>query len=56
MAYHDPRTDPPHYHETPPPEPSAGWTSYAAVKYGFILLIVLAILAFIAFVIVPLFT
>jgi hypothetical protein len=42
----------PHTHQEPvqqqaPPQDS-GWTGYAAVKYGFIFLIVLAILWFLA--------
>ena len=42
----------PHYHgnqpaQTPPPQDTgAGWTGYALVKYGFIFLIVVAILWF----------
>jgi len=44
-----------HYH-APPAEPSGGLTSYAAVKYGFILLITIVILFFIAKFIIPLFT
>jgi hypothetical protein len=44
-----------HYH-SPPPEPGGGFTSYAAVKYGFILLITIVILYFIARFIIPLFT
>lgn len=34
-------------------EPGSGWTGYAAVKYGFIFLIVLAILYFIAAYVIP---
>ena len=40
----------PHYHDEPTqqaPEERTSWTSYAAVKYGFIFLIVLAILWFV---------
>ena len=54
MAYdpHDQR-----YHEhVPPVEPRTSYTSYAAVKYGFILLITIVILFFIAKFIIPLFT
>ena len=44
----------PHYHnqpaqqpvQTPPQDTGAGWTGYALVKYGFIFLIVLAVLWF----------
>jgi hypothetical protein len=45
-----------HYQAPQPSEPGGGWTSYAAVKYGFILLITIVILFFIARVIIPLFT
>ena len=45
-----------HYHAPPPAEPGGGFTSYAAVKYGFILLITIVILYFIARFIIPLFT
>lgn len=43
----------PHTHNEPaqqqaPPPSDGGWTGYAAVKYGFIFLIVLAILWFLA--------
>jgi len=34
-------------HQAPPQDPSTGWTGYALVKYGFIFLIVLAILWFV---------
>jgi hypothetical protein len=36
-----------------PEEPRNSWTGYALVKYGFIFLIVLAILYFLAVVVVP---
>jgi hypothetical protein len=58
MAY-DPHVHPDqrdHYHAAPPQEPTGGFTSYAAVKYGFILLITIVILYFIAKFIIPLFT
>jgi hypothetical protein len=42
-----------HHDEEPVREPSTGWTGYAAVKYGFIFLIVLAILYFVAVYIIP---
>ncbi len=42
----------PHTHNEPvqqqPPPSDGGWTGYAAVKYGFIFLIVVAILWFLA--------
>ena len=40
----------PHTHQDPAPQQApqeSGWTGYAAVKYGFIFLIVLAILWFV---------
>ena len=42
------------YHE-PDPEPGSGLTGYAAIKYTAIVIIVLAILAFLAWYIVPAF-
>ena len=42
------------YHEHDP-EPSSGLTGYAAIKYTAIVVIVLAILAFLAWYIVPAF-
>jgi hypothetical protein len=45
-----------HAHESPPPaEPNTGWTGYAAVKYGFILLITIVVLYFVARYLIPLF-
>ena len=35
------------------PEPGSGWTGYAAIKYTAIVIIVLSILAFLAWYIVP---
>ncbi len=47
MTHHDP-IDHGHAHEPAPArDPAAGWTGYALVKYGFIFLIVVAILWFI---------
>jgi hypothetical protein len=37
----------------PPAEPGSGLTGYAIAKYGFILLIVIAILVFLALVVIP---
>jgi hypothetical protein len=45
-----------HVHEDPPvrdPEGSGGLVGYAAIKYTAIVVIVLAILAFIAFYLIP---
>jgi hypothetical protein len=47
---------PNHVHEDSPREPNTGWTGYAAVKYGFIFLIVLAILWFVGYILIPAFT
>jgi hypothetical protein len=44
------------HHDEPTREPTSGWTGYAAVKYGFIFLIVVAILYFIAAYLIPSFT
>lgn len=49
----------PHTHQEQPTHeapPESGWTGYAAVKYGFILLIVIAILVFLALYVIPAFT
>lgn len=46
----------PYHHEAPPPaEPSSSWTGYALVKYGFILLITVVVLYFVARFLIPLF-
>jgi hypothetical protein len=47
--------DPNHVHEPVEPrhEPSTGWTGYAAVKYGFMFLIVVALLYFAAVYAIP---
>jgi hypothetical protein len=48
---------PEHVHTNEPTrEPSSGWTGFAAVKYGFIFLIVLAILYFLGVYLIPAFT
>jgi hypothetical protein len=44
------------HHDEPARDPASGWTGYAAVKYGFIFLIVVAILYFIAAYLIPSFT
>ncbi|MFL5799806.1 MAG: hypothetical protein ACJ77A_18000 [Actinomycetota bacterium] len=41
---------------TPAHDPTSGWTAYAAVKYGFMLLITIVILYFLARFVIPLFT
>jgi hypothetical protein len=51
----DPHTHPEHPHEPAPREPGGGWTSYAVVKYGFILIITIVILYFVAQYLLPLF-
>lgn len=43
-----------HSHEPTTPEPESGLTGYAAIKYTAIVVIVLAILAFIAWYLIPL--
>ena len=48
MAY-----EPQHTHTDPPTEPSSGWTGFALVKYGFIFLIVVALLYFAAVYLLP---
>ena len=48
-------TYPSHEYREREPEPSSGWTGYAAIKYTAIVIIVLAILAFLAWYIVPAF-
>ena len=46
---HDHHTEPAHSHgQEPEPAAGTGWTGYALVKYGIILIIVLAILWFVA--------
>jgi hypothetical protein len=47
-----------HDHYTGPgrePEPDTGWTGYALIKYGFILVITIVILYFVARYLIPLF-
>ena len=51
MTHHDPHTD--HAHE---PVDSGGLTSFAIVKYGFILIITIVVLYFVARYLIPLFT
>jgi hypothetical protein len=48
-------TDHEHYHESPMREPDGGngLVGYAAIKYAAIVIIVLAILAFIAWYLIP---
>ena len=42
-----------HSHDSGVPEPESGWTGYAAIKYSAIVVIVLAILAFLAWYVIP---
>jgi hypothetical protein len=46
-----------HAHQAPPPpaDPGSSWTGYAVVKYGFILLITIVVLYFVARYLLPLF-
>jgi hypothetical protein len=46
----------PHYHEPVEPDRGTGLTSFALVKYSFILAIVIVVLYFIARYLLPLFT
>jgi hypothetical protein len=39
-----------------PPEPGSSWTGYAVVKYGFILLITIVVLYFVARYLIPVLT
>jgi len=55
VTYQDPHTEPQHRHDAPPPEPGRSWTSYAIVKYGFILIITIVILYFVARYLLPMF-
>jgi hypothetical protein len=48
-------TYPSHDYRGPDPEPTSGWTGFAAIKYTAIVIIVLAILAFLAWYVVPAF-
>jgi hypothetical protein len=54
MTYQDPHTTPQHTHEPAPSEPGRSWTSYAIVKYGFILIITIVVLYFVARYLLPL--
>lgn len=48
-----------HSHQAPAPapqEPASSWTGYAVVKYGFILLITIVVLYFVARYLIPLLT
>jgi len=45
-----------HAHDAPPPaEPGSSWTGYAVIKYGFILIITIVVLYFVARYLLPLF-
>jgi hypothetical protein len=54
MTHHDVHEGD-HVHQ-PVQEPGNSWTSYAVVKYGFILVITIVILYFLARYLLPLFT
>jgi hypothetical protein len=47
------RYEPEPEHTHTPTEPSTGWTGFALVKYGFIFLIVIALLYFAAVFLIP---
>jgi hypothetical protein len=56
MAYQEPYREEPHTHEPvhePMQEPGNGLVGYAAIKYSAIVIIVLAILAFLAWYVLP---
>lgn len=53
MTHHTAPDDHGHAHQAPPAEPGSGWTTYALVKYGFILIITIVVLYFIARFILP---
>jgi hypothetical protein len=57
VTYQDPHGHTDHSHEPEPREPGSGWTSYAVVKYGFILILVIVILFlfFVAQYVLPMF-
>ena len=38
--------EPPHTHGTAPPPQESGWAGYAAIKYTAIVIVVLAVIAF----------
>jgi hypothetical protein len=45
-----------HAHDAPPSaEPGSSWTGYAVIKYGFILIITIVVLYFVARYLLPLF-
>ncbi|MGH2661535.1 MAG: hypothetical protein ACRDH8_01750 [Actinomycetota bacterium] len=52
---HHVHEDPHAVHESPPNDSGSSWTGYAAVKYGFILIITIVILYFVARFLIPLF-
>jgi hypothetical protein len=55
MTHHDHVHDEHTHAPEPAREPASGWTTYALVKYGFILIITIVILYFIAKFILPAF-
>ena len=55
MTQHDHVNQQDHVHGTPPEDAGSSWTSYAIVKYGFILIITIVILYFVARYLLPMF-
>jgi hypothetical protein len=55
VTHPDPHSHADHSHEPEPREPGSSWTSYAVVKYGFILILVIVILFFVARYVLPMF-
>ena len=53
MAY-DPRYDP--RAPAPAPPPDTGWTGFAAIKYTAIVIVVLAVIAFLVWALTPFFS
>jgi hypothetical protein len=45
----------PYHRDAPPSDPGSSWTGYAVVKYGFILVITIVVLYFVARYLIPLF-
>jgi hypothetical protein len=55
MTQHDHVHQDDHAHQAPPEDRGSSWTGYAIVKYGFILIITIVILFFVARYLLPLF-
>jgi hypothetical protein len=53
MTEHDHVREQDHQHAAPPEDRGSSWTGYAIVKYGFILIITIVILYFVAQYLLP---